>query len=254
MLKRIFGFVFFIVLTCHVNASIVNDTYNSLTLKQKVALLFIDNNGHKKYASGFSPGICLIKSVDELKTIGLENSSLVFMDVTKGLDDGLEIPFPSSNVIRASSHTAVVSDIYDQLFQIYPRLDCLITGLPGSEEPVDIPDEFQKTGLLRPILAGDQVKNEWVAIRLPRHFISQDSYQGLSYIKALTNQSSPSLYNRGIVTDLQVNPGLSLEAFLEYPYLILTDNFESDLNQLTALIENQLKDYYLLERKVKYIL
>jgi CubicO group peptidase (beta-lactamase class C family) len=233
----------------------VDQIYQSLSLNQKVALLFVSKESSKT-TQNLKP-LAYITASDD-KTIKPDNG-LKLIDFSEPNEKQLGIAFPNADVIKACGNQYLVTSLYFSAMQqcssasgvVAASFPLGINALKLKENhPVPSQLVVFKDVLQSQVLNAD---NEHIAgiIPLPAMFMKYKDAQGAGNVGKQT--SSFNLFKSWKVADEKASPmGFTLEDVLQCPYLFVTNDLAKDVEKLSRAIDNNLIDKSLFEKRVKW--
>jgi CubicO group peptidase (beta-lactamase class C family) len=229
----------------------VEITYSSLSLDQKVALLFVASSSESNKHRNIIP----LAYFGHPKTdYTFSAQTLFFANAENGFADDLQPAFPNSNVMLSCDSMPLINNVIKTFFQYKPFVSGIITG--------NLPSELAKLNLDRNhpipqniILLNNKQSGNFSGvpiIPLPEKFmIPQRGVLQKSVVevnKSKTIDVGSRYFLGGDVDKI----GFSLEDILKQPYLFITYDLKGDVQKLARAIENHLVDNSLFEERAKW--
>jgi CubicO group peptidase (beta-lactamase class C family) len=236
-------------------AQTVDEIYKSLSLKQKVASLFVVNTPQQKVADLIPCGYI---SAPGDKSV-LPGNGLKLVDITQPTNDKCAVPFPNTNVLAACGNQYLIMPLFAGVIKDFPGASGLITsafplGLKHLKLAINQPQPAQIVIFKDALSKSLPAENDHIAglIPLPAMFMKFQSSQGVS---GVGDKSHFTLFKNWKHVTSEPSPmGFTLEDVLQLPYLFSTTNLAEDVEKLARAVNNNLVDKTLFEKRVKWII
>lgn len=244
------SFICFLLAVCFIPAfsQSPEDLFNQMTLRQRVATLFVVNAKASEVVS-MAPFGQMANSLPKASVF--KSNGLILADMATGFEDSLTVPFPDGDSFSVcgidKAHQLCVSflSLYSQIGGMVTPIMANSNSLLKIGEGLPLPDRLL-------IFRDLPINNQWQVAGLIRLPLAMFAVKPMK-VPNKKGEEEEDATKLSIVNPLDPNKlGLSFSDILKLPYLFSTDNLMLDVDRLCKAYENNHIDKTLFDQRVKW--